>query len=238
VGTNGALRPAVDLKQHNGSGPNKERQEAAHAHSVVLDRNNRFAFVNDLGTDKIAIYKFDSDTGKLDANEAQPFYASKPGAGPRHFKFHPNGRFAFAINELDMTVSSLAYDERRGTLSEIATVPTIPAGFSGENTCADLHVSPNGAFLYGSNRGHDSLVAYRIDANSGKLEFIEHESTGGRTPRNFVIDPTGTYLLAANQRSGNIVTFKIDAKSGRLETIGKPVTVPAPVCLKLIPAFG
>ncbi|MEP6902673.1 MAG: beta-propeller fold lactonase family protein [Actinomycetota bacterium] len=234
----GRLGASVDLVQHTGFGPNKDRQESAHAHSITLDRNNRFAFAADLGIDKLMIYDFDAQKGKLKPNEAQAFYQTKPGAGPRHFSFHQNGKFAFLINELDTTITSLAYDEKSGTLKEIQTVPTLPVGVSGaSNTCADIHVSPNGKFLYGSNRGHNSIVSYKIDEKTGKLEYIEHVSTGGKKPRNFAIDPAGKFLLAANQDSDNIVIFRIDEKTGKLQATGNSAEVPTPVCLKFIPAF-
>ena len=238
VEKDGRLGPSIDLEQHVGAGPNKERQEAAHAHSIVLDPKNRFVFVNDLGIDRIMIYKFDAKRGTLQANAVQPFYQTKPGAGPRHFKFHPSGKFALVINELDATISLLAYDERNGTLKEIHTVSTLPPSFSGANSCADIHVAPNGAFVYGSNRGHDSIVSYGIDQRIGKLELIEHVSTQGRTPRNFAIDPTGKFLLVANQRSDSVVVFRIDMQTGKLQPTGNKVAVPSPVCLKLISAFS
>jgi len=234
----GKLGASIDFEQHSGSGLNKERQEAAHAHSITLDKNNRFAFAGDLGIDKIMIYEFDAGNGKLQPNAAQPFYRTKAGAGPRHFKFHPDGKFAFVINELDTTITSLEYNDERGTLKEIQTVPTLPANFSGANTCADIHVSPDGKYLYGSNRGHDSIAAYRIDEKTGKLYFIEHTPTQGKTPRNLAIDPTGKFLLAANQNSDSIVTFRIDEKTGKLQLAGNKATVPSPVCLKLIPDFS
>ncbi len=238
VGKDGKLGASIDLEQHSGSGANKERQEAAHAHSIMPDENNRFVFANDLGIDKVMIYEFDKQSGKLKPNSAQPFYQTKAGAGPRHFKFHPNEKFAFVINELDMTISSLAYNAKQGMLKEIQIVPTLPADFSGANTCADIHVAPNGKFLYGSNRGHDSIVSYRIDEKTGKLEYVEHTSTGGKTPRNFAIDPDGQFLLAANQNSDSIVVFRIDEKSGKLEPTGNTAQVPSPVCLKLISTFS
>ena len=234
----GKLRASVDVEQHIGTGPNAERQESAHAHSITLDMHERFAVACDLGADKIFIYKFDVVTGKLAANPAQPFYQTKPGAGPRHFAFHPNGNYAFVINELDSTITSLRYDATLGTLREIVTVSTLPNGWVGENTCADLHISPDGKFLYGSNRGHDSIVSYMIDANTGMIKLIEHVSTQGKTPRNFAIDPTGNILLAANQNSDSIVTFFIDRKTGKLAPTGNTATVPTPVCLKLTPAFS
>jgi len=238
IQTGGRLGASVDLVQHSGSGPNKERQEAAHAHSIMLDKDNGFAFANDLGIDKVMIYKFDDKSGKLKPNAAQAFYQTKAGAGPRHLAFEKAGKFAFVINELDTTISSLSYDARQGTLKEVQTISTLPAGFSGTNSCADIHVSPNGKFLYGSNRGHDSIVSYKIDAQTGRLEYIENISTGGKTPRNFAIDQSGRFLLAANQNSDSIVVFRIDEQSGKLSPTGSVAKVPTPVCLKLIPAFS
>lgn len=234
----GNLGAPIGLQQHRGSGVNRQRQESAHAHSIILDNNNRFAFASDLGIDKIMIYSFDDGDGKLEPNAAQAFYQTKAGAGPRHFKFHPDGKFAFVVNELDATVTSLEYDDKRGTLKEIQTVSTLPADFSGASSCADVHVSPDGKFLYGSNRGHDSIAAYKIDEKTGRLEFIEHTPTQGRTPRNFAIDPAGKFLLAANQNSDSIVTFRIDEETGKLQPTGNKAIVPSPVCLKLIPDFS
>lgn len=230
----GQIGTSIDLQQNKGFGPKKERQEAAHAHSIKLDAKNRFAFVCDLGVDKIFIYKFDKQTGKLVPNPSQSFFQTKPGAGPRHFTFHPNNKMAFVINELDSSITLLDFDAKRGTLREIQTVSTLPENFKDSNTCADIHVSPNGKFLYGSNRGHDSIVSYRIDGQKGKLDFIEHTSTNGKTPRNFVIAPNGKLLLAANQNSNSIVVFRIDKKNGNLLSTGKTAVVPKPVCLKLI----
>lgn len=230
----GQIGASIDLQQNSGTGPNKDRQEAAHAHSINPDAKNRFACVCDLGVDKIFIYKFDAKTGKLTPNPAQEFFQTKPGAGPRHFAFHPNNKIAFVINELDSSITSFDFDAKRGTLKEIQTVPTLPQNFKGANTCADIHVSPNGKFLYGSNRGHDSIVSYKIDENNGKLDFIEHTSTEGKTPRNFAIEPNGKFLLAANQNSDSVVVFRIDEAGGKLTPTGKTAKVPKPVCLKLI----
>ncbi len=228
----GELGASVDLEQQTGTGPNKDRQESAHAHSINLDENNHFAVACDLGADKIYIYAFDKKTGKLTPNAKQPFYQTKPGAGPRHFAFHKNGKFAFSINELDSTISSLAFDAKDGTLGEVQTVTTLPADFKGKNSCADLHIAPNGKFLYGSNRGHDSVVVYKIDGQTGKLEYVENTSTGGKTPRNFVIAPNGKYLLAANQNSNSINVFRIDETSGKLTQTTNTAQVSMPVCLK------
>ena len=234
VEADGKLGAAIDLKQNFGTGPNTARQEAAHAHSINLDAKNRFAMVCDLGVDKVFIYEFDKKSGKLTANAAQNFYRTKPGAGPRHFAFHKNEKFAFVINELDSTISALGFDDKKGTLTEIQTVSTLPENYKNadKNTCADLHISPNGKFLYGSNRGHDSLAAFKIDEQTGKLEFVEHTLTGGKTPRNFTISPDGKFLLAANQNSDSVNVFRIDEKTGKLAATGFSAKIPSPVCLK------
>jgi len=232
VRPDGGLGQSVDLKQHQGSGPNKERQEAPHAHSVYLDAKNRFALVADLGLDKVMIYNFDPASGKLSSNTS---FALKPGAGPRHLALHANGRFAYVINELDCTITVAAYDPKLGSLKELQAVTTLPNGFSGQNTCAEIVVSPSGKYVYGSNRGHDSIVSYSIDKLTGKLTFLERVPTGGKTPRNFTIDPTGKYLLAANQNSGDVTIFRIDKNTGRIQSTGKKIDIPAPVCLRIIP---
>ncbi len=234
IETDGRFGASVDLVQHTGFGPNKDRQESAHAHSITLDRRNRFAFAADLGIDRLMIYSFDDQTGKLKPNEAQAFFQSKAGAGPRHFSFHPNGKFAFLINELGATITSLAYDETLGTLKEIQNISTLPPNFTDANTCADIHVAPNGKFLYGSNRGHNSIVSYKIDEKTGRLEYLEHTPTGGKKPRNFAIAPDGKFLLVANQDSNNVVIFRINEKSGKLQATENSAQVPTPVCLKFV----
>ncbi len=234
VQEDGRLGDATDIVQHSGSGADPRRQSGPHAHSILFDAANRFVFAPDLGIDKIMIYRFDATAGKLLPNDP-PFAQVKPGAGPRHFDFHPSGKYAFSIHELDSTMASYAYDEAKGSLQEIQIVTTLPEGFTGDNTCADVHVSPNGKFLYGSNRGHDSIVIYAIDENDGKLTYVGHESTRGSTPRNFNIDPTGNFLLAANQNSNSIVVFHIDAQTGKLEFTGNSIEVSRPVCLKFMP---
>jgi 6-phosphogluconolactonase len=235
VRDDGGLGESVSVAQHSGKGPNKDRQEAAHAHSITLDRDERYAIAADLGIDKLLIYKFDEKTGKLTAHSS---YEAAPGAGPRHFTFHPNGKHAYLINELDSTVSALAYSSGKGELEHLETISTLPPNFTGTNSGADIHVSPSGNFLYASNRGHDSIVVYSIDPGSGKIAFVGHTPTGGKTPRNFAIDPTGKFLLAANQGSGSITVFSIDRDTGKLTSTGNKIDIPAPVCLKLIPSFS
>jgi len=235
IGFDGRLGAAVDIRQHQGSGPVRARQASAHAHWIDLDTKGRVAAVCDLGADKVFLYRFDNRSGRLTPNSAQLFFQSRPGAGPRHFIFHPKGRFAYLINELNATITALVYDDDHVTLTEIQSISTLPAGWTGENTCAELQLSPDGDFLYGSNRGHDSIVSYNVDRSNGRLSLIEHVSSGGKGPRNFVIDQTGKVLLVANQRSDNIVSFAIEPRTGRLHSTGNEYKLPAPVCLKLIP---
>lgn len=231
VRSDGSLGEATDVKQDMGSSINAKRQEGPHAHCIVLDPANRFAYTCDLGTDKVMIFRFDKRRGKLIPNE-RSWVSVKPGAGPRHLAFLPGGEYVYVINELDATVTAFACDRAHGSLKEVQTVATLPTDFSGANTGADIHVSPGGRFLYCSNRGHDSIAAFKINQRNGRLSFITHESTGGKTPRNFAIDPTGAFLLVANQNSDNIVTFRRDRKTGRLSATGHVAEVPSPVCLK------
>ncbi|ATB33435.1 lactonase family protein [Melittangium boletus] len=228
----GGLGAAVELKQHVGSGPHPNQTEP-HAHQARLDAANRHALVSDLGTDQIMIYRFDGERGTLTPG-SPPSFSSKPGAGPRHLAFHPNGRFVFSINELNSTLTALAYDSERGVLTELQTLSTLPAGFTGESYCADIHVSPDGGFLYGSNRGHDSIVVFSI-ASDGTLTYVEHVSTLINWPRNFAIDPTGSYLLVANQKGNTVVTFQRDARTGKLAPAGQPLEIPTPTCLVFAP---
>ena len=228
---NGTLGTPVDVVQHQGHSTGAEPQKVPHAHSIVLDKANRYVFAADLGLDRIMIYKFDSRQGKLKAND-QPWAQLKSGAGPRHFTFHPSERWAYVINELDSTITAFAYDKARGRLNEVQTIDTLPSGFKDKNSCADIHISPSGKFLYGSNRGHNSIVVFAIDPLTGKLTVVEHVSTGGKTPRNFALDPSGGFLLAANQNSDNIVSFRIDPKRGTLAPTGHVANIPTPVCLR------
>ena len=229
--SDGSLGEATDVKQYIGSSINVERQEGPHAHCIVLDPANRFAYGCDLGTDKVMIYRFDARRGKLIPGRT-PWVQLKPGAGPRHITFHPGGKYAYVINELHATVTAFAHDRDRGNLKEVQTIPTLPADFTGENTSADIHVSPDGRFLYCSNRGHDSIAAFEIAPRSGKLTFVAHQSSGGKAPRNFAIDPTGRFLLVANQKSDNIVTYRRDLTTGQLTATRHVAEVPSPVCLK------
>jgi 6-phosphogluconolactonase len=230
----GRLGEATAFVQHKGSSVDPGRQEAPHAHSINLDAANRFAFVADLGLDKVFVYHFDSAAGALTPNEP-PFAAVAAGAGPRHFAFHPRGRYAYAINELNSTVTAMEYDAVHGILQPVQAISTLPKEFAGKSWTAEVQVHPSGRFLYGSNRGHDSIAIFAIDPQTGKLRPVGHQSQQIKTPRNFSIDPTGKYLLVANQDSNSIVVFRIDSESGELAPAGGPVEVPMPVCVKMVP---
>lgn len=232
IRSDGTLGMAIDVKQHEGSGI-KEQQKGPHAHCIILDATERYALAADLGIDKVMIYRFDPLTGKLTPGK-QASAELQPGAGPRHLTLHPSGKYLYVINELDSTLTALQYNAASGTLSPIETVSTLPSDFSGVSYCADIHVSPSGKFLYGSNRGHNSIVVFQIDPRTGKLTALEHVSTGGNWPRNFTIDPTGRFLLVANQRTDNVVTFSIDPQTGRLKPTGQITEIPIPVCLKFL----
>jgi 6-phosphogluconolactonase len=225
VQDDGRLQPAVAVVAGEGRGPTA-RQEGPHGHAVTFDAANRFLIATDLGLDRVLVYRFDAKAGTLTPN-APPSVALAPGAGPRHFAFHPNGWQAFVINELDSTIASLKWDGSTGTFSIIGTVSTLPAG-APPNTTAEVQVHPSGRFVYGSNRGHDSIAVFGV-APDGSLKFVETESTRGRTPRNFTVDPTGRWLLAANQESSSIAVFSIDASTGALTPVGEPVSTPTPV---------
>lgn len=230
----GSVGEMATFVQHQGSGPNKERQAGPHGHCFIFDPANKFALACDLGLDQVLVYKFDGATGKVTPNDP-PFGRVPAGAGPRHLSFHPNGKFVYVINELDSTMSVFTYDSARGALAIVQTVSTLPAGFSGNNSCAEVEVHPNGKFVYGSNRGHNSIAVFAIDEASGRIQLVENKSTEGKTPRHFTLDPTGKFLLAENQDSGTIALLKVDAKSGRLTSMEQTVSVGSPVCLKFVP---
>lgn len=229
----GGLKAASAFVQHTGSSVNPARQKEPHAHSINLDPAGRYAFVADLGLDKVLIYAFDTAAGTLTAANP-PHVAVKPGAGPRHFDFHPSGRFAYVINELQSTVTAFRWNPIRRALEETQTLSTLPEGFQGNNSTAEVRVHPSGRFLYGSNRGHDSIAVFQIEAADGRLKWIENEATQGRTPRNFNIDPSGTWLLAANQDSDSVVVFKVDTATGALTPAGSRIELGRPVCVRFL----
>ncbi len=229
----GRLGETTSVKNHKGSSKNPDRQEGPHAHSIHLDAAGRFAFAADLGLDQVLVYRFGGADGSL-APHDPPFARVMPGAGPRHFAFHPTSSYAYVINELGNTVTAFRYNAELGTLETIHSISTLPREFSGTSYTAEVLVHPSGKFLYGSNRGHDSIAVFAIDSPTGRLSALEHEPTGGKTPRNFGIDPAGNFLLAANQASDSIVVFRIDAETGKLEPTGHRLDVPTPVCVKFI----
>jgi len=231
IAADGSLGGSSDFKQHSGSSADPDHPTEPHAHSATIDPTNRFAMVADLGLDRVFVYRLDLALGRLVVNDP-PYYEGKLGAGPRHFDFHPSGQYAYVINELDLTLSALAYDSSRGVLTHLQTESTLPVGVEPSGSTADVHVHPSGRFVYGSNRGHDSIVVFAIDPSTGRITYVENQLTGGQTPRNFAIDPTGTFLLAANQDSHTIVTFRIDAETGKLIPTGASIESPSPVCIK------
>jgi 6-phosphogluconolactonase len=232
VQNDGSLGEATGVVQHKGSSV-KPRQQGPHAHCVILDQAGRFAYAADLGLDKVMIYRFENLKGAL--NPAPPGWAQlKPGAGPRHLAFLPDGLILYTVNELDSTLCVFSVDRPTGALQQRQTLPTLPPDFNGENFPADIHVSPSGRFVYCSNRGHDSIAVFAVNEKTGELAIRQHELTGGKWPRNFTIDPTGKFLLVANQRSERITVFSIDNDSGTLSPTGQFTDVPAPVCLKFL----
>ncbi len=234
----GRLGEASSFVQHTGHGADPDRQEGPHAHSIDLSADNRFAIVDDLGLDETLVYKFDSAKGSLTLNDPQLYTTlakADPGAGPRHFAFHPSGKFAYVLNEMGSTVSVFSYDSSGGVLRRLQTVSSIPKDFSGHKEAAEIQVHPSGKFLYASNRGHDSIAVFAVDRDKGTLTLVEYASTKGQTPRSFEIAPGGSLLFAANEKSNNIVVFRIDDKTGRLTPTGKVLEVVEPVCVKFVP---
>ena len=234
VSTDGRLRESSAFVQHAGSSVNVERQAGPHAHAIVVSNDNRFALVPDLGLDELLIYEFDAGKGSLTPNDPK-FARTAPGAGPRHIAFHPNGKFVYVLNELDSTVSTLSYDAQHGVLQNRQTLSTLPKGFHGENSTAEILVDSKGEHLYLSNRGHDSISVFDIDSRNGALRPVQDVSSGGRKPRSFTIDPTGKWLFAANQDSENIVVFRIDVSTGQLTRTSHNLQVPSPVCVAFAP---
>ncbi len=228
----GKLSAASASIQHTGSSIDKSRQEKPHAHSINLDARNRFAFAADLGLDKVMIYRFDSDKGTLAANDP-PAGIVAPGSGPRHFAFHPLGRFAFVNNEMTSSVTAFRYDAEKGSLTEVHTLSTLPNEVKGNST-AETVVHPSGKFVYVSNRGHDSIAIFAFDETSGMLTTAGHCPSGGKTPRNFNIDPTGQFLLAANQGTNDVFSFRIDQKTGQLTATGSRIEIGGPVCVRFV----
>ncbi|MCM3699310.1 lactonase family protein [Paenibacillus macerans] len=229
VQPDGLVGKLTDERQHEGKGADPSRQDRPHPHSVIFSPDNRFALVADLGLDLIVVYELDVQAKRLvRKGEAH----TPPGAGPRHMAFHPNGRFLYSINEVNSSISAFSYDPESGQLELLDTVPTLPAGFTAENTTAEVAISKDGRYLYGSNRGHDSIVQFAIDPSSGKLTYVEHVSSEGGHPRHFALTPDGKHLIAANRDSNNLALFTVDGETGQLKFTGHTAEVSKPVCVK------
>jgi 6-phosphogluconolactonase len=229
----GRLGEPTECVQHKGSSVNKERQEGPHAHAAVFSSDNRFVIVADLGLDQLLVYRFDAARGTLGSDPQ--IVRAVPGAGPRHLAFDAAGRHLYVINEMQSTVVAYAYDEANGTLGEVQIVSALPKGFPRTSEAAEIEMHSSGKFLFASNRGDDSIAVFAINPKDGTLTPVEIDSTGGKTPRNFVLDPTGIWLLAANQDSDDIVVFRVDPSTGHLTRSGPELHVPSPVCVRFVP---
>ncbi len=232
VRDDGSLGEAASFIQHAGSSVDPVRQTGPHAHSIVVSPENRFAYAADLGLDEVLIYRLDAAKATLSPNQT-PLAKTSPGAGPRHLTFHPNGKYLYAINELGNSVTLFDYDPRSGALRERQTISTLPQEFEGKSYCADMKITPNGRFLYGTNRGHDSIAAYRI-GDDGRLKLAGIEPSLGKGPQNLAISPRGELLLCANMPGGNVAVFRIDPQTGGLTSVGPPVSMPSPSCIRLL----
>lgn len=233
INADGSLQPFAQLIQHKGSGPNTARQTSAHVHSTFFTPDYRYVFVPDLGMDKVMVYQFNPAAQKPLKPAPVPFSASAPGNGPRHLAFHPSQKIVYRIEELSGTVTVSQYSQ--GVMKNIQTIATHPSGFKGQPGSADIHISPDGKFLYASNRGDENNIAiFSVNPQTGMLTAAGYQSCGGATPRNFIIDPTGNYLLVANQKTNNIVVFKRDKVTGQLQPTLQQIEVPNPVCLQLL----
>lgn len=233
VNANGSLQPYSQLIQHTGKSVNKQRQEKAHVHATVFSPEGDYLFVPDLGMDKVMIYKFNSSAQKPLQPASPAFINTHPGSGPRHFIFHPNKTWAYLIEEMAGTV--IAYNYKKRKLDAMQQIASHADTAKGDFGSADIHTSPDGKFLYASNRGtENNITIFSIDRLTGVLSLAGYQSTMGIQPRNFTIDPSGKYLLAANQQTGNIVIFKRDVRTGLLKYTGEQINIPEPVCLKMI----
>jgi len=227
IAADGSIEALATVVKHTGSGPSLDRQTEPHAHGVAFDASGQFACVADLGTDEVIVYRLLTG-GKLTQHSV---WKATPGAGPRHLAFHPTGRWLYCLNELDSTMAALSFDADQGELAELQTIGTLPSDFAGSNTTAEVVVHPNGKFLYGSNRGHDSTALLAIDGETGLLTLIEIEPTLGEHPRFIGIEPSGQFLIAANRDANNLVSFRINPTTGALTPTGHETSVPQPVCV-------
>jgi len=232
INKNGGLDPATTVIQQTGYSVNTERQTSPHMHCAIFSKDNKYLFAADLGTDEVMAYSFNEKTGAI-AETASPFVRTKAGAGPRHLTFHPNNKYAYLIEELTGTISAYGYKDGGFILFQNASA--LPRDYMGSIGSADIHVSADGKFLYASNRGESNTIAiFEIDQKNGSIALVGHQSTLGKTPRNFNFDPTGNFLLVANQNSDDIVVFKVDKKTGLLSDSGKRIKAGNPVCVKWI----
>jgi len=234
VAADGRLEPATSVIDHRlaGSSVGSSPQKQPHPHMVAPTADGRLVLVTDLGHDRVFVYRLDATTGQLEPNERGPGWVdTNPGSGPRHFAIGADGHCLYVINELNSTLTVFAYDGETGVMRPLQTVSTLPDGFTGENSCAHVVVAPDGRFVYGSNRGHDSIAIWRITGEGGEVELVGHEPTQGKNPRHFSLDPTGDWLLAANQNSDSVVTFRRDRDTGTLTAAGAATATPSPVAI-------
>ncbi|HUO20983.1 MAG TPA: lactonase family protein [Caulobacteraceae bacterium] len=234
LNADGSLGRRVGFDQHTGSSVNPRRQTAPHPHAVTISPDNRFLFTPDLGLDKVFSYRIDAAARTFTPNDPA-FVTVAPGMGPRHMAFSPNGKFAYVLCEMGSAVAAFAYDRAKGALTPIQTISTLPEGFKGADTSAEIALTASGRFLYASNRGDDSITEFHVEPDTGRLDKIAVTPTGGKGPRAFMIDPTGTRLLAADQTTNDIAVFAIDAETGALTPTGQVLNVPSPVALIFAP---
>ncbi len=234
VAPDGRLKEASAFVQHTGSSVDPKRQKGPHAHEVIFSPDNRFLLVADLGLDKVLVYRFAAEKGTVEPN-TPAFAKVAPGAGPRHLAFGRDGHTVYVINEMNSTVTVFSYDAAKGVLRELQTISTLPKGFKGTNYPAEIEVEPSGKYVYGSNRGHDSIAVFSIDANKGTLTAVEQVSSQGSWPRGFKIDPTGKWLVNTNEKGNNIVVYHIDPATGRLKPTGQVLPLEAPACVVFLP---
>jgi 6-phosphogluconolactonase len=232
VKEDGSLGEAASFIQHAGSSVDRGRQEGPHAHCIVVSPDNRFVYSADLGLDQVLGYRLDPAKAKLTLNR-RPFTRTPPGAGPRHLTFHPDGKRVYVINELSNSVTYFDYNPDSGVLLEKQTISTLPKDFAGKSYCADLKITPDGRFLYGTNRGHDSIARYRL-GEDGRLTLLGIEPSLGKGPQNLAITPDGQLLLCANMPGNNVAVFRIDTKTGGLTSVGAPVSMPSPSCIRVL----
>jgi 6-phosphogluconolactonase len=234
VAADGRIAEATSVVQHTGKSVHPQRQTGPHAHCVTLDPANRFAFVCDLGLDRVMSYRFDAQAGKIVANDPA-FAAVKAGSGPRHMVFRPDGRFAYVINELTSTVTVFSYDATAGRLTEVQTLSSLPEYYDGPNSGAEIAIHPSGKWVYASNRGNNTVVLFNVDGEKGTLTYVEEQGTGGKTPRHFGVEPSAKHLAIANQDTDQLLACRIDPGNGRLKPSGVFAECPSPACVKFLP---